>query len=338
MPDPRFYQQLGPISLGELVLLTSGKVRGAADVSMPIDGVAILDRATERTITFLAHKRAGGGISASQAGFCLVSDTLQDLVPRGCVAVIVSNPQLAYAQAAGRLHAPRLTTETAVSGTARIEGGVHLDPGVVIGPEAQVGRGSRIGANSVVGPGVTLGRECEIGPNVTLGFALLGDRVKISAGAVVGEAGFGAVAGRNGLVDIPQLGRVIIQDGVTIGANSTIDRGAFDDTVIGENTKIDNLVHIAHNVRIGRNCVMAAYTGISGSVFIGDGVQFGGRAGVVDHVSIGSGARIGAGAAVTKSVPAGETWSGGPARPLRRWLRETAWVARMAQRDSGAEK
>jgi UDP-3-O-[3-hydroxymyristoyl] glucosamine N-acyltransferase len=338
MPDPRFYRQLGPLTLGEVMQLANGRVSGVTDPLRSIEGVAILDQAGAQTITFLSRRQAAEGLAAGRAGYCFVTEALLDLVPRGCIAVIVADPQLAYALTAERLHAPRQMTEGAISKTARLEDGAHLSPGVAMGPDAQVGEGSRIGANSVLGPGVTLGRGCEIGPNVTIGFALIGDGVKISAGAVIGEAGFGATSGPKGLVDIPQLGRVIIQDGVTIGANSTIDRGAFDDTVIGENTKIDNLVHIAHNVRIGRNCVMAAYTGISGSVLVGDNVQFGGRAGVVDHVSIGPGARIGAGAAVTKDVPAGETWSGGPARPLRRWLRETAWVARMSQRENGAGK
>jgi len=141
-----------------------------------------------------------------------------------------------------------------------------------------------------------------------------------------------ATAGAGGLIDIPQLGRVILQDGVTIGACTTIDRGAYDDTVLGENSKIDNLVQIAHNVRIGRNCVLAGQAGISGSVIIGDGCQFGGRAGVADHFTIGDGARIGASGGVLKNVPAGETWSGFPAQPVQRWLREVAWVSRSAGR------
>jgi UDP-3-O-[3-hydroxymyristoyl] glucosamine N-acyltransferase len=177
---------------------------------------------------------------------------------------------------------------------------------------------------------VVIGRDCRIGAKAVIGFALVGDRVTVHAGAVIGEAGFGAAAGPSGVVDLPQLGRVILQDGVTIGANSCVDRGAFGDTTIGENSKIDNLVHVAHNVRLGRNCVAAAYTGISGSTVVGDGVAFGGKAGVADHLEIGAGASIGASASVFKDVPAGETWTGFPARPLRRWLRETAWLSRMA--------
>jgi UDP-3-O-[3-hydroxymyristoyl] glucosamine N-acyltransferase len=201
-----------------------------------------------------------------------------------------------------------------------------------VGPGAQIGAGTEIGPNTVVGPGVAVGRDCRISGNVTLGFCLIGDRVQILAGAVIGEAGFGAAAGPKGLVDMPQLGRVIIQDGVTVGANSCIDRGAFEDTVIGENTKIDNLVQIAHNVRIGRNCVMAAQSGIAGSVEVGDGVQFGGRAGVADHLVIGDGARIAAASGLMQNVPPGETWGGLPGRPIRQWMREMAWLTRRAAR------
>jgi UDP-3-O-[3-hydroxymyristoyl] glucosamine N-acyltransferase len=211
-----------------------------------------------------------------------------------------------------------------------LEEGVVLAPGVVIGQGARIGRGSSLGPGAKIGPGVAIGRDCRIGANAVIGFALIGDRVSIHAGAVIGEAGFGAAGGPTGVVDLPQLGRVILQDGVTIGANSCVDRGAFGDTTIGENSKIDNLVHVAHNVRLGRNCVAAAYTGISGSTVVGDGVAFGGKAGVADHLKIGAGAQIGASASVFKDVPAGETWTGFPARPLKRWLRETAWLSRKA--------
>ncbi len=193
-----------------------------------------------------------------------------------------------------------------------------------------ISRTPQASANTVIGPGVQIGRDCVIGSNVTVGFALIGDRVKLYAGARIGEAGFGATGTAAGAMDIPQLGRVILQDGVTVGANSCIDRGAYDDTVIGENTKIDNLVMVGHNCVIGRNNLMAANTGISGSVTSGDNVIFGGKAGIGDHITIGEGARVAAGAGVLANIPAGETWSGYPARPIRQFLRETIWLAKQA--------
>ena len=332
MPDPRFFETLEPVRLDELAQLASARLDDTSPGERLIREVSVLSRAGSDSVTFLSDRRYAAELAKSRAGACFLTADLVGLVPTDCVCLITGNPQAAYVTAAQRLHRPRAGADQAIAGDAMLEDGVWLGPGVVVGPGAQVGAGTRIGANTVIGPGVTIGRNCEIAPNVTIGFALIGDRVKVYSGAVIGEPGFGATAGAAGLIDIPQLGRVIIQDGVSIGANTTIDRGAYDDTVIGENTKIDNLVQIAHNVRVGRNCVMAAHTGISGSVDVGDGAQFGGRAGVADHVTIGTGARVGAAAGVMKDIPAGETWGGMPARPIRHWLKETAWLARMAHR------
>ena len=332
MPDPRFFEDMGPLTLADLAAVT-GAMCDPSAAARQVQAVATLAQAGPQAVTFLSDKRFLSGLGNTRAAACFVRAQDAAGLPSDCAALITPLPQAAYALAAARLHRPRVNTSpTPIARDVKLEAGVLIEPGVVLGPGVHIGRGTRIGANTVVGAGVTIGRDCQIGANVTLSCALIGDRVRIMAGAVIGEPGFGATPGPKGLIDIPQLGRVIVQDGVTIGANSCIDRGAFEDTMIGENTKIDNLVQIAHNVRVGRNCVMAAHTGISGSVVIGDGAQFGGRAGVADHVVIGDGARVGAASGVMKDIPPGETWGGMPARPIRRWMRETAWLAKSATR------
>jgi UDP-3-O-[3-hydroxymyristoyl] glucosamine N-acyltransferase len=319
--------------LGALARLT-GATLGRPESSGPaIVGVAPLDRAGPADVAFVGDRKHVAALRATKAGACFVHEAQLAEVPEGCVALVTGKPQFAWVQAANALHSAKHHEPCAslVHPDADLEEGVVLAPNVTVSAGVRIGRGTRIAPGAVIGPGVAIGRDCEIGPNVSIGFALLGDRVKIYAGARIGEAGFGATAGAAGVVDVPQLGRVILQDGVTIGANSCVDRGAWDDTVIGENTKLDNQVHIAHNVRVGRNCVMAAYSGISGSVTIGDGCAFGGRTGVADHVTIGDGVQIAAGAGVFRDVPSGETWGGIPAQPIRNWLRETALLSRMAR-------
>jgi UDP-3-O-[3-hydroxymyristoyl] glucosamine N-acyltransferase len=332
MPDPRFFEDLGPVPLGDLAALTGAVLAGSADADRSITAVAPLERAGEGQVSFFADRRYAAGLAATRASACFITPREQERAPTGLALLVTPEPQAAYAAAAARLHRPRAWPPgAAVHPTAMLEEGVELCPNVVIGPGAAIGRGSRVDAGAVIGVGVQIGRDCHIGPNAVVGFALVGDRVRILAGAVIGEAGFGVTGGRAGAIDIPQLGRVILQDGVTVGANSCIDRGAYDDTVIGENTKIDNLVQVGHNVRIGRSCVLAAHTGISGSTIIGDGVRFGGRAGIADHLKIGDGAQVMAAAGLMHDIPAGETWGGIPASPARQWLRQVAWLNKASQ-------
>ena len=341
MPDPRFYQDLGPVPLGELAELAGARLADGAAAGRAIELVAPLGRAGFSRGEVRQVAAVGQETDGVCAGACFILAAQADALPGGCVALICDEPQTAYARAAMRLHRARRLDPSGdrIHPDAAIEEGAVLHHGVVVGPGAQIGRGSEIGPNTVIGPGVAVGRDCVVGANTTLGFALIGDRVKIMAGVVVGEAGFGVAVGRGGALDVPQLGRVIIQDGVTIGACTCVDRGAWDDTVIGENSKIDNLVQIAHNVRLGRNCVLAGLVGLSGSVTVDDGVLFGGGAGIADHVHIGAGAQIAAAAGVMHDVPAGERWAGTPGKPIRRFMRESAWLAKMAgAREGGVEQ
>ena len=327
MPDPRFFQQaVDALSVDDLATRIGGEVVRGGDRS--VSAVAPLANATQADLAFVGDKKFLAALTETRAGCVVLPQFAVEHAPPEAAVIVSREAQAIWARAAQVFHHP-LTLDSALSlADAAEDDTVVLEPGVVLGNGVHIGRGSRIGANTVIGPGVQIGRDCQIGSNVSIGFALIGDRVRLYAGARIGEAGFGAAGSSAGPIDIPQLGRVIIQDGVTIGANTCIDRGAYDDTVIGENSKIDNLVMIGHNCVIGRNVLMAAHTGISGSVTVGDNVMFGGQAGVGDHITIGTGARVAGGAGVLADIPAGETWSGYPAKPLRQSLREAIWLAK----------
>ena len=331
-PDPRFYETLAPTSVADLAELSGAVLADPGRGGVVLSGVAPLQQASAATAAFLSDRKHLDALRASKAGACFVAPALQSAVPDSCVPLLTPEPQAAYARAAQRFYRVRRHEVGAplIHPSVQLEEDVALGPGVVLGPGVRVGSGTEIGAYTVVGPGVCIGRDCQLGSNVALGFALIGDRVRILSGAVIGEAGFGIAGGAAGAMDIPQLGRVILQDGVTVGACTCIDRGAYDDTVVGENTKIDNLVQVAHNCIIGRNCVLAGHVGLSGSVTVGDGAMFGGRAGIADHIDIGAGARVAAAAGVMRDIPAGETWCGAPARPIRTFMKEVAWLARSA--------
>ncbi len=348
MPD--FFKPSCELTTGEIAALTRAKLRDGDPPDRRICNIAPLDTAAASDISFLDSAKYLEALAGSGAGALLVAPRLAAAVPPGLAVLETPHPYAAFVTVARKLFPSALrpaslfgssgrAAAAQVHPTARLEASVTVDPLAVIGPRAEIGSGTLIGAGAIIGPDVRIGRKCTISAGVTVIHALLGDRVIIHPGARIGQDGFGYLPSPRGLQKIPQTRRVVIQDDVEIGANTTIDRGATRDTIIGEGTKIDNLVQIGHNVSVGRHCVIVAQCGISGSATIGDFVMIGGQAAISDHITIGAGAQIAGRAGVTSNVPAGARWGGFPAEPAGDWKRGVATLRRLVRqgRKSGED-
>lgn len=336
-----FFRRHGPFSVSEVAERAGAKLASSADPGCMVSDVRTLADAGLGDVSFLENPRYAGELQKTSAAACFVREAFADRLPARTIGLFTDRPYHALARAlllfypdSGRPLVYR-GEGGPVHPDAEVEEGAVVEPGAVIGPEAQIGAGTLIAAGAVIGYGVTIGRDGYVGPNASVTHALVGDRVVIHACASIGTDGFGFAMGPDGHLKIPQIGRVIIQDDVEIGAGSTIDRGALSDTVIGEGTKIDNLVQIGHNVRIGRHCVLAGQVGISGSTVLEDFVVMGGQTGVTGHVRIGAGAQIAATSGVSHSIPAGERWGGIPAKPMAQWSREIAVVKALGETLNG---
>ena len=343
MSEPVFFPKNPPLTLRQIAEIAGAALPEGADPNSPVSGVAPLESAGGNDLAYMDNPKYADALARTGARACLVSRRFAAKVPAATVALVIDQPYHAYAEILARLYpaAARPGSSFGASGvspgsfvhpTARLEHGVVVDPGAVIGPGAEIGSGTVVGAGAAIGPQVRIGRDCSMAAGASIANALIGNRVIIHPGARIGQDGFGYAMGRTGHRKVPQVGRVIIQDGVEIGANTTIDRGASRDTVIGEGTKIDNLVQIAHNVVIGRHCIIVAQVGISGSATLEDFVVLGGQVGVVGHVRIGMGAQIAGSSNVNSDVPPGARWGGTPAKPMRDWFREITTLKTLASK------
>lgn len=309
-----------------------------------IRSVAPVHRAGEGDICYILSRRSREDLATCKASAILCDAALKSLIPDHIPVLLTRTPHTAFAVAGALLHPSAMRPVPLFSGsagispaavidpTARLEPDVDVEPMAAIGAGATIGSGTRIGAGAVIGPDVKIGRDCTIAAGVSILSSLIGNGVIIHNGARIGQDGFGYAPGPRGMLKIVQIGRVIIQDNVEIGANTTIDRGTMDDTVIGEGTKIDNQVQIGHNVRIGRHCGIVSQVGIAGSTRIGDGVMIGGASAINGHISIGDGVQIAAMSGVVGDIPAGERFGGIPARPMRDFLRDIAEISARSSR------
>jgi UDP-3-O-[3-hydroxymyristoyl] glucosamine N-acyltransferase len=341
MEHPGFFCRAAPIRLETLAQKVGAVLGPGADPAALIHDVKALADVGAGHITFLDNRKYLGQLAATRASACLLAPAFAAGLPQGVAALVMAQPyrgfaaalQLFYPDAAVPKAAMAQVGDPPIHPTARLEEGVKVEPGAIIGCEAQIGRGTTIAAGTLIGYRVTIGRGCYVGPGASVTHALIGDRVILHAGARIGQDGFGFAMGARGHLKVPQIGRVIIQDDVEIGANTCIDRGALGDTVIGEGTKIDNLVQIGHNVVIGRHCVIAGQAGISGSSELGDFVVMGGQSGMFGHIKVGPGAQIGDATHPKEDVAPGARMGGTPAVPLTEWARQLALLKRLTQRE-----
>ncbi|KZB67937.1 UDP-3-O-(3-hydroxymyristoyl)glucosamine N-acyltransferase [Thalassospira lucentensis] len=337
MADPRFFKRKGPFSVQEIADLTGAELVNAPDPSRRFGDVSPLQNADASILSFFDNRKYLDAFVSSSAGGCFVRPEFVDRAPADMVLFTTSDPYRAYAKAATAYYPfdeanGVVSPHAVVADTARIGKGVQIDAGAVIGENCEIGDGCIIASNAVIGEGVVIGAGSRIGAGATISHCLIGNLCLIYPGVRIGQDGFGFAMGPQGHLKVPQLGRVVIGNDVEIGANSTIDRGAGPDTVIGNGCRIDNLVQIGHNVELGMGCVIVSQVGISGSTKLGNFVVAAGQAGITGHLEIGDGAKIAAQSGVMKNIGAGETVGGSPAVPVMEYHKQTVALSRLIRK------
>jgi UDP-3-O-[3-hydroxymyristoyl] glucosamine N-acyltransferase len=341
MPDHNFHKRSAALTLEQIIRLTGAELSKGSDPSVQIKDVAPLETAGSGDLTFLDNVKYKDQFARTKAAACIVRPELAALAPKGIHLLLSAVPYKAYALAAQAFYPDTMSRAHIASGavidsSAQLGEGCVIEEGAVIGAHVKLGKQCHVGANVVIGNHVTIGDHGRIGANAVLSHALIGAHVRIYPGVCIGQDGFGFAPDPKGHVKVPQLGRVMIEDHVEIGANSTVDRGSGPDTVIGQGTWIDNMVQIAHNVKIGRGCMIAAQCGIAGSTVIGDFTAMGGQVGVSGHLVVGKNVRIAAKSGVTRNIPDGEEYMGYPAMPMKQYLRGVALLNRLIKKEKSS--
>ncbi|MCX2559839.1 UDP-3-O-(3-hydroxymyristoyl)glucosamine N-acyltransferase [Acetobacter farinalis] len=341
--NPRFFTRSGPFDAQALAEAAGATLVPPREGSFPAGGytgIAPLQGAGAEDVSFLDNRRYASLLEGTQAGLIIVAPAFADKVPAHSAALVSATPYLAWSRVARLFHPkappnPGVHPSAVVDASAVVDPSAEIGPFVVVGARAEIGPRCVIGAHAVVGDGVVLGADCRIGSQVTLSHAMVGERVIILPGARIGQDGFGFAVGPNGFETVPQLGQVVLEHDVEIGANTTIDRGSVNDTVIGAGSRLDNLVQIGHNAQLGRCCIVVAQAGISGSTVLEDYVTVAAQAGLIGHIRIGAKARIGAQCGVMSDVESGADVIGSPAMPFREFFRNVAVLRKLSKKASG---
>jgi UDP-3-O-[3-hydroxymyristoyl] glucosamine N-acyltransferase len=337
MTDDRFFERAGPFPLGQIAAHIGAEMDNRSSADFQVRDVSNLDTAEPGEISLFSDAKYAAAFAKTRASVVITDRRLATHEHNGTWLLLCDNPRLAFAQVGHMFYPAPVLHEGVqpampVHPSATVGAGTQIAQGGEIRANAKIGRNCSIGPNAVIGSGVVLGDNCVVGPNCTITHALIGNRVVFGPGVSIGNAGFSFVPGPKGLLRVPQLGRVVIEDDVEFGANCVVDRGAIGDTHIGRGCRFDGLIHIAHNVQMGPFCIVAAQSGIAGSTVVGPGVLMGGQAGIADHLTIGAGAKLAARAGVTQDVAAGETVGGYPAQPVKQWHRQVVWLKKMVAR------
>ena len=338
MTDARFFKKKGPFTLAELADIGQCiEIRGNPLIS--IEDIASLESAESTELSLFSHPRYSATLGTTKAAACIISPELKEKAPTHLPLLMTKYPSRSYALIANAFYPPEAPVDdiaptAIIHPTAKLGKGVSVGPYTVIKENVEIGDYVHIDAFVTIDKGVVIGESCIIETHVSLSYALLGKHVHVKPGARIGQNGFGFFMDEGdmgGHVPVPQLGRVIVHDHVEIGANTTVDRGAASDTVIGEGTRIDNLVQIAHNVHLGKGCVIVAQVGISGSTKFGDYVAAGGQAGFAGHLKIGNYARIAAQSGIMRNVDPGEILCGSPAMQIKTYYRQVAVLKKLEE-------
>ena len=333
MIDQNFYKNVGPFSLDDISKMLSCKYVGNGDLTL--NDISTLDNAKDDELSFYNNSKYSNAYKDSCAGAVLVSNKLKN--GRTSNLIICEDPYFMMARVASIFYPDSLYPNFSFSNKEKrlnFDQSIKISENAFVHKNAQIGKNCEIGCNSVIGPNVVIGDNCLIADNVSIYYSIIGKHVKIYQGVKIGSEGFGFIMQKNSIQKIPQLGRVLIEDSVEIGSNSTIDRGSIDDTIIGKLSMLDNLVHIAHNVEIGQGCIIAAMTGISGSTKIGNRTIIGGQVGISGHLSIGNNVKIAAKSGIMKNIKDNQTVAGYPSENILDWHRNTIILKKIRKKNN----
>ena len=327
MSTKQFFEKKGPFPLKEILNTIGYNGNFSQENNFKIHGFESLDNANENDMTFLNSSKYQSLSLKTNAAACITSSNLSKFLPEKCIKIDVKNVLFAITQVA-RMFYPKAEMDFPDENLSKSEDikslypNVNFGENVLIGKNVKIGKNSKIASNSIIESNVNIGENCTIGSFVTIRNSFISNDVYIQDGSKIGVKGFGFIPNKNKNIRIPHVGKVILEDGVEIGANSTIDRGSLANTVIGKNTFLDNQVHVAHNVQIGKNCMIAGQVGFAGSSTLGDNVVIGGQAGISGHLNIGNNVKIGGGSGVINDIPDNHQVMGYPAVPLKEFVKQ----------------